>query len=157
MFSKNPGNYPRFLGIVPRSVECTYWRQLKTSKIGTDVHLCKSKLKSRLTSVRRQECPLRLLGGSSWDTLETVYIQYTFSKLEFSNWLRVSCRSLQQTSCFKNTIDSSQEFRTSSQTPWRTLWRHLEDRVLLRQLRTSKSIQSFLVTCILHSCREIHH
>ena len=25
-FSKNMGNYPRFLGIVPRSVKCTYWQ-----------------------------------------------------------------------------------------------------------------------------------
>ena len=45
----------------------------KDFQIGTDVHLCISNLKSPLTSVRSQECPLRLLGGSSWKTLETVY------------------------------------------------------------------------------------
>ena len=42
-------------------------------------------------------------------------------------------------------------------TPWRTLWRHLGDGVLLMKLETSKLIQSFLETCILHSWRKIYH
>ena len=42
-------------------------------------------------------------------------------------------------------------------TPWRTLWRHLGDGVLLRKLETSKLIQSFQVTCILRNLRKIYH
>ena len=42
-------------------------------------------------------------------------------------------------------------------TPWRTLWRHLKDRILLSKLETSKLIQSFLETSKQHLWNGIHN
>ena len=151
----------------------------------TDVHLWKSNLKSPLTSVRSQECPLRLLGGRlgthlEWytlkaasdlqtgseyhldlfgktlfqkhhwhqpriqsvlldsleDAVETLRRLDTLRKLETSKLTKSFIYASFANCRFKIPLASCQEPRTSSSTPWMTLWRNLGDDILLLKLGT---------------------
>ena len=107
-----------------------------------------------LTPVRNQACPL----DSLENTLETPRRWGTSKEAsDFKIDTKLSSDIHTAFLSWNTSLTTVRNQASPLKTPWRTLWRHLGDGVLLRKLETSKLIQSFQVTCILRSLRKIYH
>ena len=114
------------------------------------VYTCHSWCPKSLRLHSGKECPPRLLGGRSADSSDIILFQCT---KEPDILHRVSLTFIHIITDIQSHLNSSQESRISSKTPWRTLWRLKGECHLTVHLKTWNFEQSFLNIYICHSWR----